>query len=223
MYSRHSASNPLSRWIAGLIIILAAVAGFAVFQMRQPTPGQSLATATANPTTVVALPSTTPLHPAGTPIPNAVHYRVVSANAKLEATIIEVYYSRDQDNWDVRNLSIFAGHLQGTAALGYGGNFVLAGHVEMRDGSPGPFAYLKNLAVGDRIFILGDKPGKPVVAQYQVTEVKAVKPDDFDVVRNHGYEELTLITCSDWEQSSQTYNSRTVVHAKPVGAVAVGG
>src|SRR5579859_2546127 len=103
--------------------------------------------------------------------------------------------------------------------MGQGGNFVLAGHVELKDGSKGPFAELKQLANGDRITIIGNAQPHPIVRQYIVTEVGKVVPTDFDVIRNHGYEELTLITCDDWDQKSQMYNTRVIVHARPANSI----
>jgi len=112
-------------------------------------------------------------------------------------------------------LTNFAGHLEGTAGLKQGGNFVLAGHVEMKDGSAGPFAEIDKLHIGDDISILSNHPGNPVVMSYIVTGIEHVKPDDIKVIRNHGYEELTLITCADWDPSDKTYHTRVVVHARP--------
>ncbi|HVO43006.1 MAG TPA: class F sortase, partial [Aggregatilineales bacterium] len=92
---------------------------------------------------------------------------------------------------------------------------VVAGHVEMKDGSPGPFAEIGKLVPGDTVSIVSTRPGNPVVMSYIVTRVEVVPPDDFAVLRNHGYEELTMITCTDWSQQDHTYHTRVVVHARP--------
>jgi len=93
---------------------------------------------------------------------------------------------------------------------------VLAGHVELKDGKPGPFANIHSLSPGDPIAIVSDAPGTPIIMRYQVTEVMVVEPDDLNVIRNHGYEELTLVTCQGWDERTRSYNKRVIVHARPV-------
>jgi LPXTG-site transpeptidase (sortase) family protein len=105
--------------------------------------------------------------------------------------------------------------LQGTPEMGQGGNFVLAGHVELKDGSRGPFADIHRLQPGDVITILSDTQPEPSVRAYLVTDLRKVQPQDFGVIRNHGYEELTLVTCDDWDIRTQAYASRVIVHARP--------
>jgi LPXTG-site transpeptidase (sortase) family protein len=212
MYSRRtSSSNPL-RWFIGALIIIGAVGGFFVFQASQPTPPTGpIPTPTPLPgTKAVILPTATT---------RSTTYRIISEKAKLSTEITKLYYSLKEDNWDLTYLGALAGHLEGTPEIGQGGNFVLAGHVELRDGGKGPFAEVTRLSPGDPISILGDQRPNPVVYQYIVTEVKKVKPQEFGVMRNHGFEELTLITCDDWDQRTQLYDSRIIVHARPAAAM----
>jgi LPXTG-site transpeptidase (sortase) family protein len=212
MYSRGTSSNGFLRLAAGALIVCVAVIAFSLFQgylsrpKNEPIPTN---TPTSAPHVTTA---------ASTPTPQPVQLRIVSSKAGLSAVIIEVYLAKNEDNWDLTQLTTYAGHLQGTAGLKQGGNFVLAGHVEMHDGSAGPFAKVGALAPGDPIDIVSSKPGNPVVIQYIVTKVERVNPDDFAVVRNHGYEELTLITCADWDPNDHSYHTRVVVHARPVAA-----
>jgi LPXTG-site transpeptidase (sortase) family protein len=141
--------------------------------------------------------------------------RIVSEKARLSTQITPLYFGRN-DDWDLSTLGGFAGHLEGTPNMGQGGNFVLAGHVELKDGVPGPFANLSLLSVGDPITILSTTREATVATVYRVTSVEVVKPDAFDHIRNHGYEELTLVTCGDWDPISGTYRVRLIVHARPV-------
>jgi LPXTG-site transpeptidase (sortase) family protein len=195
--------------LGGVVIVLIAVGAFGVFQgLSRP-----------------ALPSATPLPPtaeATAPLPTPTlggtpqaRLRIVAPKAALSTTITRLYFTADGSNWDLTYLDNFAGHLEGTPDIGQGGNFVLAGHVELKDGIPGPFVNVHKLTVGDDIMIYSETPDKPYLVRYRVTDVKSVEPNAIDVIRNRGYEELTLITCSDWDQQKGEYLTRVIVHAKP--------
>jgi len=207
--ARRRSSGASGKLLAGFVIILISVTAFAVYQaLNSPSLISSVPTVTlAIPPSAVARP------PAATA--QSVEYKLVAEKANLVAPIINLYLD-DAGNWDLTYLGQSVGYLQGTAALGQGGNFVLAGHVEMKDGSPGPFAYLARLKAGDAINIISNQASNPVVVEYAVSEIKTVKPTDFAEIQSHGHEELTLVTCSDWDQQSKAYLTRLVVHAKPV-------
>ena len=190
------------------------VIGFFVYQSIQEQINMPLGPI-ATPIAVAMRPS-----PALAPTTPPIQYRIISTNANLSAPITELYYATDADTWDLTKLGDSAGHLEGTREMGQGGNFVLAGHVELKDGSAGPFAQIKSLKAGDRIIMFGQTQPNPIVKAYTVTEVSKVPPTDFGAIQNHGYEELTLITCDDWNPQGQTYSSRIVVHARPSETVA---
>ncbi len=219
MVARRKGSIGCTQMVAGAVIILGAVLAFAAYQGTQnnqaasvPTP--TVAQAQARPTTA-ATPTL-----ALTPTPALQNMRIVSAPANLSSPIIMLYFDKT-DNWNLAFLGASVGHLEGTPSIGQGGNVVLAGHVELKDGAPGPFARIHLLKLGDPITILSDKPGSPIVMQYMVTEVTKVKPDALGVIRGHGFEELTLVTCDDWDQKTGAYNSRVIVHARPLGSTPV--
>ncbi|MCC7448231.1 MAG: sortase [Anaerolineae bacterium] len=207
MYSRRRSAPQTGRWLTGCFTILVAVVAFAIYQTVQNAPGT---VATAAPTPLTAVPTVDV-----TATPHPATLRVTAEKASLVATITRVYFGKT-DDWDVSYLNEYAGHLQGTAEIGQGGNVVLAGHVELKDGRPGPFANIGRLTNGDPIAIVSDAPGNPVVMRYRVTEVRVVDPQDLNTIRNHGYEELTLVTCQDWSEKTRTYNKRLIVHARPV-------
>lgn len=209
MYSRRSSSGRGSRFVVGIVAVALAIGGFAAFQaLTTRSPDSALA-----PTPTSSLAARGTLTPASTGKP--VTYRIISDKANLSTQITSLYYALNTDNWDLSFLGGLAGHLQGTPNFGAGGNYVLAGHVELKDGGIGPFANIHLLKVGDGITIIGDQAPNPAVMQYTVTDVKKVQPQDFGVMRNHGYEELTLITCDDWDQKTASYGSRIIVHARP--------
>lgn len=211
MYPRRTSSGGPLRWIVGLAIIAFAVIIFTVFQnnaLVQPL-NRPIPTNTRRPN----LP-TQQTAGAATATPQPITWRIFSAKAQLSAIITEIYFAKD-DNWDLTNLRDLAGHLEGTPEMGKGGNYVLAGHVELKDGSPGPFARLSLLAKGDLLTIVNDSPNNPVAIEYAITEVTKTNPQDLNQIRNHGYEELTLVTCDDWDPKTLTYSTRIVIHARP--------
>ncbi|MEP7286039.1 MAG: sortase [Chloroflexota bacterium] len=212
MYSRRKTSSP-AQWFIGLAIVLTSVIAFSIYQRW--SPAQSMITPTAQ-TADSSVATKTPI-PATAVAAAPIIYKVSIDKTNLVTSIIDLYFGND-DGWDVSRLSQFAGHLQGTPNVGQGGNFVLAGHVEMKDGSPGPFANLNSLKPGDLILILSNDPQHPVVMRYGVIDIRSVSPDALSEIRNHGYEELTLITCQDWNDTTHLYQKRLIVHARPVHA-----
>jgi LPXTG-site transpeptidase (sortase) family protein len=217
MYVRRRRRIGRGAWVIGIVIVFGAIAVFAVFNIlssQQQAAMQPIPTATG-----LLLPSpppatATPITAAGAVTPAAIDRLIIAEKAKLNAEIMIAPFGKTV-NWEISMLQQRAGHLEGTPDIGQGGNVVLAGHVEMEDGAPGPFAYLRNLQPGDSISIVIRKDNKPQILFYAVTEVKDVAPDDISVMRNHGFEELTLITCDDWDQGQGKYLSRVIVHARP--------
>ncbi len=85
---------------------------------------------------------------------------------------------------DDASLSLAAGHVPGTPAIGAFGNSVIAGH---RDTS---FQPLRKIRLGDRIRIDTDKS-----YIYVVSSLRIVDPDDISVLRSGEKSTLTMITC----------------------------
>jgi LPXTG-site transpeptidase (sortase) family protein len=214
--SSGSSSGGCTRWIVGLAFVVGVFVAFSLYQSSRPASIPATPRITpARPSPVVRVTGT---QPPPSPAPRPVALKISAEKAGLLTSIIELYYSKSSDGWDLSLLNQFAGHVQGTSGLGRGGNYVLAGHVELKDGSVGPFARVHLLKAGDLITILSDDPKKPVVMRYAVTGVKVVEPNALNEIRNHGYEELTLVTCQDWDAQAQMYDKRVVVHARPLPA-----
>src|SRR5258708_29856856 len=148
-------SGASGKLLAGFVIILISVTAFAVYQaLNSPSLISSVPTVTlAIPPSAVARP------PAATA--QSVDYKLVAEKANLVAPIINLYLD-DAGNWDLTYLGQSVGYLQGTAALGHGGNFVLAGHFEIKDGSPGPFSYFIRLTAADAIHVVSTAAVKTV-------------------------------------------------------------
>lgn len=92
-------------------------------------------------------------------------------------------------------------------------NIAIAGHTdEIKDGYQ--FSDLKKKAhKGTKVkFSLGDDK------EYEIKSIKNVNPDDTDVLKNKkkDYQELTLITCDDYNPDTGNWEKRTVYKAKEV-------
>jgi LPXTG-site transpeptidase (sortase) family protein len=111
--------------------------------------------------------------------------------------------------WDVTWLSNQAGYLQGTTPLGDVGNTVLAAHIYLADGSPGPFINLDQLAWGQTLVLHHD--GYRYL--YEVRQNRRVLPNDLSIFHEDGYAWLTLLTCKGYSEYQQTYLYRIAVRA----------
>jgi LPXTG-site transpeptidase (sortase) family protein len=143
-----------------------------------------------------------------TPVPlNADYPRVSIPTAGVSALIVQLPIVGN--TWDIYGLGRNAGHLIGTSPLMGTGNTVLVGHVEMADGSPGIFASIQNMRVGEPIILNWHGEQR----EYGVTAIRTVSPDDVSVLYPTDHEQLTLITCSDYDFFSNTYLQRVVLVA----------
>ncbi len=118
--------------------------------------------------------------------------------------------------WDLTWLENNAGYLQGSAYPTWAGNSVLTGHVLDASNAPGPFAYIKDLQIGDRVMVhMGG-----YVYVYEVQENRELLPSNLSAVfRHEDYNWITLVTCEDYNLRRQSYNYRRVVRAILVSIV----
>ncbi|CAG1011359.1 MAG: sortase [Anaerolinea sp.] len=139
-------------------------------------------------------------------------YRIVIPSIGVDVPVILA--RRTRTSWSVARLGTkYAGHLQGMAYPGEGGNIGIAAHVELTPTKPGPFVNLNKLLPFDEIQIIyGD-----ITYRYTVTSSFAVKPTELAAVQATPYEVLTLITCtSDGTNTARgRYALRWIVRALP--------
>jgi sortase A len=109
------------------------------------------------------------------------------------------------DGADEKSLSVAAGHVAGTAALGASGNAVLAGH---RDAE---FRALRGIRVGDRVRIRADW-----TYVYVVRRIRVVSPRDITPLAQQGAACLTLVTCYPFRYLGDA-PERFIVQAELVG------
>ena len=170
-----------------------------------------LPTATPRPADAPPLPTAAPTATAPpTPTPAATEIRrVLAPSIRLDAPV--VFSQVRGGEWDVPKF--VAGHLQGTALPGSGGNVVLSGHNQSLT-SGNVFADIEKLQLGDEV-VLRTNVGE---ARYRITGRSVVENDDVSVVLSSGREEVTLITCTGtFDVLAQDYSHRLVVWGERAG------
>ncbi|MEP7135784.1 MAG: sortase, partial [Chloroflexota bacterium] len=129
-------------------------------------------------------------------------------NIGVKMSIVGV--TSTKGGWDVTWLDKKAGWLNGSAFPSWSGNSVLTGHVWDALNQPGPFAKLKSLKYGDqvKIHVLG------TVYTYEITESELISNTDAKTVFKHEDKSvITLITCENYKEDSNTYAYRRMVRA----------
>jgi LPXTG-site transpeptidase (sortase) family protein len=122
-------------------------------------------------------------------------------------------------NWDVAALGDDAGWLETAAAPGHRGNSVITAHVTNIYGQDGPFAGLETLSVGDLILV----HAAATTYTYQVQLSRVITADDTSILdegNGGGLPILTLLTCSDPNYDTHTYDARLIVQAVMISQVA---
>lgn len=113
----------------------------------------------------------------------------------------------ENQTWKVDHLGQAIGHLEGTAPPGSNSNLVLAGHVTLAAGVPGPFIELGRLAPGDLVVVY--KEGREF--QYVVDGQQTVDRTAVEVTYPTDTGQITLITCENWNNITGRYDQRLVV------------
>ncbi len=128
----------------------------------------------------------------------------------LKSAIVGVPMN-EAGEWDVTWLGNQVGWLNGTAFPTWNGNSLLTAHVTDSNGKPGLFFDLGKMSWGNKILI--HSWGQ--VYTYEVRSVNLwLSPDSISTATKH--EELpwiTLITCHDYNEKSDTYLWRTMIRA----------
>jgi LPXTG-site transpeptidase (sortase) family protein len=112
-------------------------------------------------------------------------------------------------DWNVSWLGNQAGWLEGTAFPSWKGNSAVTGHVTLANGVSGPFAKLGNLKWGDKVIV----HAYGYVYTYQVRENKVIAPNNTSVLKHETDSWLTLVTCKDYNEATNSYANRISVRA----------
>ncbi|MBC8170840.1 MAG: class F sortase [Anaerolineae bacterium] len=142
----------------------------------------------------------------------AIEAEIFIPSIGVSAPIIPVFL--DGESWNVSQLGMNVGYLQGTAWLDEIGNVVLSGHVDLRDGRAGIFRKLPELKTGAQILLVYEGSER----SYVVSELMTVEPEDLTPLYPTDFERLTLITCDAeaYDFLQDTYQKRIVVIAERV-------
>ena len=119
-----------------------------------------------------------------------------------------------ENSWAVTWLEKSSGLLEGTSLPGEGLS-ILTGHNHISTTEAGPFLFIKNLVVNDRIFIYTPKNE---MITFSVYANELVEPTEFQKVISRAEEvpnSLVLVTCED-ETIDGKYEHRRIIYAKPV-------
>ena len=111
--------------------------------------------------------------------------------------------------WNVAWLGKQAGWLEGSAFPTLQGNSVLTGHVVLASGLPGPFVNLGKLKYGDQVVVHAN--GQKYI--YEIRANREVSPKDSSVFKHEEQTWLTLVTCKDFDEKTNTYLKRVVARA----------
>lgn len=188
-------------------------------QVVSDPPGLIAASLEEPPATVtpppIPSPTSTPgptptLSPTPMPTPSqaGIATRLVIPKIDLDRPVL--FAPVKNGTWQVEHLEQAVGHLEGTAPPGVDSNLVLAGHVTLDTGVDGPFTRLNEVANGDIVIVYeGDKK-----YFYLVESQRTVKQSDVAVVYPSGRGEITLITCTDWNNEERRYSNRLVVKGR---------
>ena len=129
---------------------------------------------------------------------------------KLGVKMSIVGVPRTKTGWDISWLGKNAGWLNGSAFPTWSGNSVLTGHVWDALNRPGPFAGLINLTYGDQVKVHAF--GQIYV--YEIVESQVVLPSNIATAFKHEEKSwLTLITCENYQDKTETYTNRRMVRA----------
>ena len=119
-----------------------------------------------------------------------------------------------ETNYDVSGLEGRAGLLDGFALPGEGGT-ILTGHDHLSETEAGPFAYLLNMEIGDRIFMMDQDNVLHIFEVYANEKIAEDDIDGLEDIMDAWTRSVILMTCED-ERPEGGYTNRRIVAAKPL-------
>ena len=129
----------------------------------------------------------------------------------VSAEIVNVPFA--DGGFPVERIGSHAGMLEGSAAPGEGIT-ILTGHNHLDNAQSGPFAMLRYLKEGDRIFVTDPRGGMRSFTVYANEKISETDIPALERLASTHENTLTLLTCED-ERSEGGYANRRVICAKP--------
>lgn len=133
--------------------------------------------------------------------------RIVIPYILLDTVV--AYIPFDGHTWLIDGLTQEVAWMGDTSWPGLGGNTGLAGHVTVTGQGDGPFRQLEELPVGELVILYTQKN----MYTYQVREHSIVGLDDMWVVNGTENAQITMITCTNWNDQVNAWLHRLVVYA----------
>ena len=107
-----------------------------------------------------------------------------------------------------------AGLLEGYALPGQGPS-ILTGHNHLNTMEAGPFVLLREMGIGDRIFVLDPNNEMQTFAVYANEKIAETDIRGLERIAGQFKDSLTLITCED-ERAEGGYANRRIIAARPI-------
>ena len=133
--------------------------------------------------------------------------QIVIPTLKINTSVVSKPYS--ELSWDLTTLGQDVALLRNIPNQTSENSVIMAGHVTVRNGSHGPFRYLWKLVPGDHVQLQDDN----FTYIYVVREQVLVYPDEIAVLEDSQTPQLTLITCTTWDEETLSYLRRRVIVA----------
>jgi len=177
---------------------------------------------TDTPTTTMAPAATTetpqaPIEAASDRPPPDRPTKVRIASIGVDATIIDLGLNPDR-TLEVPEDIRLTGWWTGRSVPGEDGPSIVVGHIDSAAQGAGVFFRLRELDVGDAIYV---ERSDGSVAEFRVTETELVLKDEFPTEKVYGSTEgsqLRLITCGgSFDRSARSYLGNLIVYAEHVG------
>jgi hypothetical protein len=191
----------------GLAVLAATTSGCAATSAAAPSQ-PSVSATTAAPSAQAQAPM---VMTASRPV------RVQIASIGVDSELMDLGL-QDDGTLEVPPEGFPAGWFTGAPTPGERGPAVIAGHVDW-GGSPGVFADLRDVVVGDEITVEREDGS---IAVFRVVEVGQYPKDAFPTAAVYGdldHAGLRVITCGgDFDSAAHSYLDNTVVFAELVGS-----
>jgi hypothetical protein len=152
-------------------------------------------------------------HPLGPVMARSVPVRLDIPSVTIDTSLLRLGLNAD-GSLQVPWKPLLAGWYQGSPTPGQLGPAIIAGHVDSWATGPAVFYHLGEVVRGARVLVTRADAS---VAQFKVTAVtsypKTAFPTDL-VYGDVNRAELRLITCANWNSTTQEYDSNIVVFAR---------